>query len=302
MPKHPTYDVMQLISDAKPEVRATTLKAYYFGLKRAAPPVIQGKLGKGLSTNPIRLDWIKDVSATLGRMDGFSVSVQRQTLTPLLVISKYLYDGDTYTSYLSKFIDLGEQFKEDVSAHQKTPAQASNWLTLAELKDFALTLPTDTKKQQLQRMVAILYTYQPPVRNDYGEMELITSVDDIHPDINYLLVIDGEPKAFIFQRTKVSKDGSVHTVSISDGIVVSELMGYLDGRDSGYLFGDPKSKGQIGYALQLAFADMGKHVTINLLRHITASEHVDIEARENATAIAKAMMHGDSMQVQYAKK
>jgi len=53
--------------------------------------------------------------------------------------------------------------------------------------------------------------------------------------------------------------------------------------------------------LAQAFEGLGKHITINLIRHIVASELVDYQEREKEQALAASMMHSNTMQVKYAK-
>jgi len=54
--------------------------------------------------------------------------------------------------------------------------------------------------------------------------------------------------------------------------------------------------------MKAVFAGTGKHVTINLLRHIWITEGMDLEQRKREKELAGSMMHSLGMQENYAKK
>jgi len=218
-------------------------------------------------------------------------------------MSNHLY-GETSKSsqeYHRVFTDLSLEQNEVVQANEKSETQLANWMPLDEIQAYASVLPTDRPKDRRNRLVAYLYAFQPPARNDYGGMELLTDFSQIQPNINYLFIEDGNPVSFIFQDYKTSGKYGQMTVPVSLELA-TEIKEFLDGREEGYLFGKPLTKSQVQYSMKAVFAGTGKHVTINLLRHIWATEGIDLEQRKREKELAGSMMHSIGTQENYAKK
>lgn len=298
-----TYSLVALIDEAKPGVSPYTSKSYYYSLKRAAPITVQNQLGSGLSTNKVRTRWIKDHQKTLLRLREFTPSVRRSTVTALLIMSNHLFGENSKSSqeYHRVFTDLTLEQNEAIQANEKSETQLANWMPLQDIQAYAAVLPTDRPKDRRNRLLAFLYAFQPPARNDYGGMELLTDFSQIQPNINYLFIEDGNPVSFIFQDYKTSGKYGQMTVPVSLELSI-EIKSFLDGREEGYLFGKPLTKSQVQYSLKTVFEGTGKHVTINLLRHIWATEGIDLEQRKREKELAGSMMHSIGTQEQYAKK
>ena len=298
-----TYSLVALIDEAKPGVSPYTSKSYYYSLKRAAPITVQNQLGSGLSTNKVRTRWIKDHQKTLLRLREFTPSVRRSTVTALLIMSNHLYGENSKSSqeYHRVFTDLSLEQNEAIQTNEKSETQLANWMPLQDIQAYAAVLPTDRPKDRRNRLLAFLYAFQPPARNDYGGMELLTDFSQIQPNINYLFIEDGNPVSFIFQDYKTSGKYGQMTVPVSLELSI-EIKSFLDGREEGYLFGKPLTKSQVQYSLKTVFEGTGKHVTINLLRHIWATEGIDLEQRKREKELAGSMMHSIGTQEQYAKK
>jgi len=298
-----TYSLVALIDEAKPGVSPYTSKSYYYSLKRAAPITVQNQLGSGLSTNKVRTRWIKDHQKTLLRLREFTPSVRRSTVTALLIMSNHLFGENSKSSqeYHRVFTDLTLEQNEAIQANEKSETQLANWMPLQDIQAYAAVLPTDRPKDRRNRLLAFLYAFQPPARNDYGGMELLTDFSQIQPNINYLFIEDGNPVSFIFQDYKTSGKYGQMTVPVSLELSI-EIKSFLDGREEGYLFGKPLTKSQVQYSLKTVFEGTGKHVTINLLRHIWATEGIDLEQRKREKELAGSMMHSIATQETYAKK
>jgi len=298
-----TVSLVALINEAKPGVSPYTSKSYFYSLKRAAPISVQNQLGSGVSDNKVRIRWIKDHQKTLLRLREFTPSVQRATVTALLIISNHLY-GETSKSsaeYHRVFTDLSAVVNEAERANEKSETQLENWMPLEEIQAYAAALPTDRPKDRRNRLIAYLYAFQPPARNDYGGMELLTDFSQIQPNVNYLFLEDGNPINFIFQDYKTSGKYGQMTVAVSLELSV-EIKEFLDGREEGYLFGKPLTKSQVQYSMKAVFAGTGKHCTINLLRHIWITEGMDLDQRKKEKELAGSMMHSIGTQENYAKK
>ena len=58
----------------------------------------------------------------------------------------------------------------------------------------------------------------------------------------------------------------------------------------------------LGKLITEVFSTDKKRVSLNLIRHIWASENVDLEQTIKQNEIAAAMMHGSKTQLEYVKK
>ena len=294
--------IPDLIQQCKPEIKPATLKAYFYSIKRAAPLGIQKKLGSGLSVNPVSIDWISRHAAVIKRLSQLSPAVQKTTVTALQVVTNCLY-GDEDPSYLA-YSNLADSLRVTIekkdALHEKSPTQEENWTTMEVLYMALQEMPTDTPMEKKRRLIAALYTLQPPARNNYGEMELIEQGEPLEEDVNYLIMKDEKPYEFFFQDFKNVKSRGFVTVPL-DKDMFTELEAYLNGRTTGYLFDGSLSKTQVSSYLAIAFKPTGKKITINLIRHIVASNAVDITKREMQSTLAAGMMHGSATQVTYAK-
>ena len=296
------YNLITLIEQAKPSIAPSTKKSYYYGIKRAATKGIQQRLGMGQSTNPVSLKWISSHAAVIKRVAKESDTVQKTTMTALMVISRHLFgeESKSYLAYQKRSDTLNGLIQVEQDKHIKTPSQEKNWTTIDALREHVVTLPVESQLDRDRRLVGSLYVYQPPARNDYGQMELIDEEAEKQPDVNYLVLRDGKPLNFYFQVFKThARYGNV-TVPVT-AEMSKELTTYLDGRTTGFMFDKKLTKTQVGYALAAAFKGTGKHITINLIRHIVASEMINVEKRVAEQVLASAMMHGSATQVTYAK-
>ena len=297
------HSILELIKEARPEIRASTLKSYYYGIRRAMPEKSIKRLGVGMSENQVSMAWMKNVGDVLLRLEKYTVAVTKTTLTPLLVISKHLFgaESDAYAGYLAESDRLGDILCKEQMAHEKTATMEKNWIELDELRSFVLALPTETPKQKIRRLVGALYVLHPPARNDYSSMQLIDSDEDIDDTTNYLVLKDGVPDHFLFQSYKTSKKYGLVTVPIGHELR-TELESFLGERKTGLLFGKKMNKSAVSYAMSQVFAPLGKHVTVNTLRHIVTTDSIDLDTRLQQKKLAEAMMHSSDQQLCYAKK
>ena len=299
------HSILDLIKEARPEIRASTLKSYYYGIRRAMPEKSVKRLGVGMSENRVSMAWMSNFKDVLSRLEAvpYTVAVTKTTLTPLLVISKHLFggDSDTYAGYLAESERLGDILCKEQMAHEKTAPMEKNWIELDELRTFVLAMPTATAKQKIRRLIGALYVLHPPARNDYSSMQLIDSDEDIDDTTNYLVLKDGVPDHFLFQSYKTSKKYGLVTVPI--GVELrTELQSFLGERKTGLMFGKKMNKSAVSYAMSQAFTPLGKHVTVNTLRHIVTTDSIDLDTRLQQKKLAEAMMHSSDQQLCYAKK
>lgn len=309
----PTYNLPELFEKARPATKPITRNSYYYQLRKIAPEKQSRRLGMGISTNPISLEWIKNSKATIKRISNLSVNTQRASLSPVLIIISYLeYGKELYDEYNSHLQNLTAARDVLESQHKKTDTQKENWVSSSDLREYVMNVEprTNTDKQRAiwnrYMMVGKLYTLQPPVRHDYNEMELASIGDLINHNKNYL-VFDStdKPSYFSFGRYKTATEESEAVKVKCRPDMTKEILGFLGSRRAGYLLekdGKPLTKGQVGFALSKCFEGIGKHITANLIRHIVCSEAVDISECEKLKGLQNDMMHGAALQLKYAKE
>jgi len=297
------HNLLDLIKNARPEIRATTLKSYYYGIRRAMPEKLVKKLGTGMSENKVPMEWLSNVKDVLARLEPYTVAVTKTTLTPILVLSKHIFGekSDAYGGYLAESDRLGDIICKEQMAHEKTVTMEKNWMPLDELKTFVKAMPTDSQKEKVRRLIGFLYVMHPPARNDYSAMQIISDDVAVEPETNYLVLSDGVPTHFLFQSYKTSKKYGSVIVPIGS-VLKAELESFLGDRTTGFLFGKKMTKASLSYAMIQAFAPLGKHMTVNTLRHIMTSESIDLDTRVKQKALAEAMMHSTDQQLCYIKK
>lgn len=122
---------------------------------------------------------------------------------------------------------------------------------------------TSNNLLNLQYLLLSLYTYQPPVRNNYSDVEIISDTSNVEPTKNYLLKQDNK-YTFLLNNDKVSnKYGSTKlkfTKKLSD--IINKSIKHFNRK---YLFvnsnGQPLSKQNIASMLENIFPDIKLSIT-----------------------------------------
>ena len=258
---------------------------------------------------------MKNTKEVFKRLDAMPVNSQRSACSPLLVLLPHIWkdtpswDEWASTAYALYNVRLAQVTMERdavTQSHEKTQKEMENWCPWKDLVAYAESMPIEKPKQWLYKIVALLYTRQSPARHDYNKMRMVHDAADMTKSDNFLLFKDGSPTHFVFGDYKTAS--TYHSVKVEiKREMVEYILSFLNGRTEGYLLqnkdGSPLTKGQLGYAIKMAFAKMdgGKHVTVNLLRHICASENVDITKAVALHQLSVEMMHSQKMQLQYSK-
>lgn len=184
-----------------------------------------------------------------------------------------------------------------------TESQSTNVITLDEL----LTIqkqssdPT-TRREWLYYVLISLYTVQPPVRADYGQMRVeLENVPSSKCSEGNVLVWGKEPY-FVFRKYKTSYTyGTVH-IPVSDHLkfVLTRWFNYLKSPPM-YLLDDNLTSNALCSAIADAFKNFtNKNIGVNILRHAyitgTFSELKTIKQKED---LAKMMLHSKDTQERY---
>ena len=285
--------IAELIRSDRPNITDSSIKTYLFSLKKMGIDNVDD-IDKVDNPNDI-FDEIKDMK----------ISQKRNMISCILVIIKAVKKSeDLYEIYRKKCFDLGVEYSEFMAKNEKTETQEKNWIKIDELKKITNKL-IKTQPESQNTLIAALYSFQPPTRLDYYDMEIITKNTPVDKTKNYLLVHNTRRKEFIFNDYKTSNKYNEVRVPVS-----KELNKYINkflklNPNRKYLVenknGEPVSRNFLGKLLPIIFKDTGKKVTLNIIRHCYVSEQVDLTAVKTFKELAKNMMHSSGMQQEYNK-
>ena len=153
--------------------------------------------------------------------------------------------------------------------------------------------------------VSLLYTQQAPIRLEYGSMIVIENEEDIKPRINYLIRGEDSYK-FVLQDYKTKKSQGVKKWTVKSTQIKKILDEWFKLNTSGYLFPNrqwnaPMTMNSFGKMIPKVFESIGKKITLNIIRHVWISHHVDYKVLDTHAALASAMGHSLSTQKAYVK-
>lgn len=211
--------------------------------------------------------------------------------------------NEPYPPAYQKIMDkLFHRMVEREEDQELTEKQVENFVPYSRLlavqKELA-AIPIKTDEQWRRYLVASLYTLQPPVRADYGEMKLFGARREGREGNEY--VYRGKP-AFIFREYKTKEAYGTVEVPVSPAlkVVLDEWIAHNGGPPK-YLLGEKISPNNLLIEIAKTFASTGKHVGINLLRHAYIQEHLPPIAtnKKKKAELATKMLHSEDRQMKY---
>ena len=287
----------ELIKTSRPNISDSSINTYVQSIKRVSP-------NKEINN----LDFIQDTDAVLEKVSKFPITTQRNVITSIIVGLKAVGDmNDSMKVYSDVLKKLTEQYQGEIAKNKKSPKEEANWVPHSELLAIAKTMVKNAPGNQ-RSLIAALYTFQSPARLDFYDMEIVGKGAEMSDDKNYLQVINRNKKTFIFNDYKSSSTYKTVTIPVNKALN-TVLNKYLKLNPAiKYLLENEKTKGKamsrnaLGKTIPKIFEATGKHITLNLLRHIYITEHIDIEKTKEQNELAKNMMHSGATQLTYAKK
>ena len=153
--------IAELIRNDRPNIANSSIKTYVFSLK---------KLG---IINIEDIDKIDNPNDIFEKIKDMKTSQQRNLLSSVLIIIKAVKKPeDLYEIYRKKCFDLGVEYSEEMAKNEKTETQSENWIKIDELKQITNKL-IKTQPESQNTLIAALYSFQPPTRLDYYDMQII---------------------------------------------------------------------------------------------------------------------------------
>lgn len=290
-------------------IKDKTLKIYFDNVKRLndRKPIVS-------------LKFLRNTNKIIDKISGFSIPTQKNYLNSILMV---LNDNPEYQKeideYQFMFNELFSEIKAFSNTHQKTEREEKNWCSLQDLKNVLNIYKnlnrgiekrneiTDKEYENLQMyLILALYLLQPPRRlEDYSNMKIIKSRNEIQPNQNYLVVISRNIKYFVIGYYKTREIYGTKEIKVPSKINTI-LNIFLKFNNYGYLIVNkqkqPMTSNQLGKKISLGIMEeTGKRVCVNMIRKIFLSENIDLQEERRKQALAEAMAHNTNTQLTYVK-
>lgn len=308
----------------KRNIKQTSIDAYLLNLKKVM------KLMEISPSIPNLNKILKKPNDIMKKLENKKASTIRNYLAAIVV---YLsIDAEKNEKLLKEYRELMDKFQkqnnEMIANGKKTETQNKNWATLDELrkvlKNYKSQLDRDgsLKKDELSKrefdllqkyVVGSLYIADdenPPLRNDFSEMEIISESDykrlseKQKEATNYLVVKNKSNKFFSLGNYKTSDKFGVKEIKV--GKTLNKILNiWLKYNKSKFLIlnskGDPISPNSLTKLLIKTFEPTGKKISSSLLRSIYISEKFPPQTKEKQET-ADLMLHSKNTQQNiYAK-
>ena len=320
-------EILQDLILKKRELKPITLKNYfsvYRSLMKNRTKNIEEFFVKWRET----LDLVKK---------NYRITTQANMITAMIVgldaIHEHMADPDLEIG-LQAFRDYLIQIKPVLElmkwGEQKTTNEQKNWANIKELQEQMVKNEKMAKKIIKRKteltwadikifqnwLITTLYIgseENPPLRNDYGEMIVISAENyktEKKPDTNYLVIHSQRTKYFVLQEYKTFKTYGIKSIKLSPIVnrAVNSYLGIVkkyNGPKSNRLFFTQKgllpSPSTMSVNVNEAFNGMGKHITINIIRHIFISHIIKNKNLLERKKISEKMCHNLEMQLSYNK-
>ena len=268
------------------------------------------------------LKFLRKTEDIIKKIKDFKLPTQRNYISSILVIltaqPKFKKECEIYKTRLKKLNDV---YNEHINSHVKTEKEEKNWSTLSELKKKVFnyykreiserglnnkTTLTSKEFDLYQRFVVVsLYMLLPPLRLDFSNMIVVTSRNDMeNKNINYLLNLSRNKKYFYINEFKTSDKHPQLEIKVPPTLNTI-LNQWLKFNDNQYLLlnkaNQPMSDNVLSKFISKSFAPSGKSISLNMLRKIYISEHVDLDVIKKRKELANNMLHSTAVQSSYIK-
>lgn len=292
----------------KRKLSESTIKAYMIRLRKLNDE-------KPVTT----IDYLADYDSMIKKISHLSNNTQRGyliTITQALkMTNNYDDEKDVYEAKLQELEYIREEAQDK---YRKSDKEKERWCSLLELKavaDYWLDMIDEVVYNDFSSakvygiyknaLISLLYTEQAPLRLEYATMSIIQDESKVEPKKNYMLQDNGK-YIIILQDFKTKKSQGNKRIPITSGKLTNILDEWLKLNTSGFLFPTPDysthiSTNAFGKLIPKAFEPIGKKITLNILRHIFISEHVDHKVLDEHKALASLMCHNVSTQKTYVK-
>ena len=276
------------------------------------------KLNGGME--PTTIDFLEDVESILKIITPLSNNTQRAyliTVTQALKSTTRHEDAkDVYELKLEELENIRQENEENYRMTDKEAermcsmgelrAVADYWMDMIDETVFNEFTPTAIYNVYKNALISLLYVEQAPIRLEYASMIVINNVDDIKKGNNYILREKDGGYKFVLQEFKTKKSQGAKMWKVTSTRLQNILDEWFKINTSGFLFPNnsydgPLSLNAFGKQVPKVFESIGKKITLNILRHVWISHHVDYKVLEEHKALSAAMCHSLDTQKCYIK-
>ena len=232
--------------------------------------------------NPAQLTYYAAIKYELGKLDK-----------PFYMPRAYQDEIDRLAA-----IQNGKQNDQEL-----TPAQTQNFVPYTDLLAIQQRLAAKEDKSDKDwrdLMVASLYTLNPPVRADYGDVQVVGKRLSSRAG-NQLVWGQKQGAYFIFKDYKTSKTYGSVELGVSPALhdVIAQWFAHL-GKRPKFLLGKSITPDVLLADIQHAFRTTRKAIGINLLRHAYIKHHFPaLTTIKQKEELARMMLHSKEKQEQY---
>jgi hypothetical protein len=314
------------IKKAKPNLKASSIKAYAFNLLKLHEKLFGNKDIKDLG-------FLKQTNKVLDVLQDLKLSSRKTYLAAIVVAlstdeDKYKKELKAYREVMMEHIS---KYKSNLEEQQKTQTQSDNWTTMATIKK----IPRKYKKELLERkifnkdkkdiskkemdlmqkwLVSSLYVLDdenPPPRNDFTPMKVVEykkyldTPDSIKSSENFLVIQSRNKKFFSLGEYKTDKTYGLKKIYLGPKLnsVINIYQKFNPGE---YLIynsrGGPMTPNGLTKYLNKVFEPTGKkNISSTMLRHIYISEKLGGPSLKEKQALADKMGHSVNTQEIYKK-
>lgn len=308
-PKVKKINIDKLIKDYKSDVSPTTIEVYKRDLKRAY------KIITGKDEEPKDLNWLSSASPEKVK-EVFEKEIKNEltrksTYNILVVFLKSLGIDDQRTKKYGEYRDkLIEKYNKKGEDNIKNKKQSENWISKKKLEDLLSKLKKESvdiygkksinnkDKHILKQYILLLIHLKYPLRNDLGNVKVISNIDDINKKDNFIF-----KDTIILNQYKTSKTYGQLRIKLTKDIY-SQVQKYLNFLKPKYLIEDgfnkthTNSQGIYQIFKSLFKKEFNKNISTTMLRHVIPTEDLG-EYLKKSKKLAKDMGHSRDTQSKY---
>ena len=216
------------------------------------------------------------------------LELQKQNAAPLR--QHYIENKPTERQRHANIIVDGAHEPEKTAVH-------ISWQNIIDARN---KLPSGS----LERLLFFMYTAIPPVRADYYSTECVLYPSE-PTQLNYILIKSLKDMKLVIRDFKTAKLYKEISQALPESIC-DEIVASLSQKPRKWLFitesGEPFDRKRFSeWSSRTLSKNIGSgHLTINIIRHLYISSHIDFnKSSKELTKIGKAMGHNISMQKGY---
>jgi hypothetical protein len=255
--------------------------------------------GYNIETQPREvIEWVKTQGANSAQIVYYSAIKYE--------MNKADKPGPVPREYQDELDRLSGERKVSSKSQVLSERQKPNFVPFPELMAVQERLAAKEEKSDTDwkdYLIASLYTLQPPVRADYGQVEVFGKRSLDRKGNELIWGQKSKPPYFVFRVYKTAKTYGAVEVKVAPALakVITEWFAHLGDKPPKYLLGRAVEPADLLPMISHAFRSTKKEIGVNLLRHAYITEFMKtprtIKEREE---LAMKMLHDKETQEKYA--